>query len=828
MYLTEIEDIVTVLKTKLEDYLISKNILEAGKTKFKCIAHEERSPSMHLNPKTDKQTAHCFGCGANIDIFTAAHILDGLPLDGREWITETLPALASQFEINISLGEPSATSKRKTELFRLASDIESFIAHPSNEATEYMKQRNWENEFETCYTVDAKKLMKFLIDKGWEQSIVERSGLIGKETEHGFYPFVGDKFVTTIIKDVRRRPIAFLSRNLSGQEPKYIHSIESLIYNKSQSLLGIDLAYKGAKFNGLIIVEGIGERNQLLRGGKTNVVACVGTAITDQHLYILKDLGIRNLYLCLDWDQAGKNGIERVLKTIQTKKITGFNIFIVTNLATGYKDLDEFLCKVDSIDIGPQFNNLSFLDSFTYICQTTDLTSIEEINNKIIPIIASTPIAMMREKQVVQLAKLANVSEASIFSDVEAIRNQSFELQKERIVNSIDKYKAMAEQDPSSISALISTHEKEVQQIELEYAKATMGINYQLQRFEALENAKQDHTNASNAFRFGYFTHFEDAFSNGLPWTEGSLFYFGGRENAGKTATMVALACDIAFNDPDAIVLCHFIDDNYKKLEGRFLTNFAYLSSMRQELGIFHTNNPLQIDKPELSALYKTSSMIMRNLIGSEKLIILDGEDGTTLAVIERQLRYLRTKYPNKKILCISDNTHDYTDFFNLEPQQRMKLITLTQKNLGIKYRCAMWATVEYRKRDITNTSKIIWPSNDDIADSRALKYKADVIIHVYNDLNDRADDAEIYWTSANEPDQKLPRLGLLVAKNKLSSFKDKLALDLDPLTTTFKQLHIKDAMREAKQSVTPEYIEFNRKPNSKGIEIETDYDDEY
>jgi DNA primase catalytic core len=830
LYLTELEDVVTLLKSKLEDYLILHNKLEPGKKKFKCLVHEERSPSMHINPKTELQTAHCFGCGANLDIFSAAHIIENLPTEGREWITETIPALAAQLGISVSIGEPSPTARLKTEYYKLAGDIEAFIVHPANEAKNYITQRKWLNEYESCYSVNTDELLKFLATKGWDLDFIERTGLIGKQNVSGFYPFIGKSYVTTVIKDVRRRPIAFVSRRLDDGEPKYVHSTESLIFNKSQSLLGIDLASKSAKQSGLWIVEGIGERNQLLRGGKTNVVACVGTAITDQHLYILKDLGIRNLYLCLDWDTAGQQGIERVLKTIQSKKIVGFNIYIVLDSTNTYKDLDEYLSKLEDEKIGPALGELKVVDSFTYICSNTNLKSIDDINAKIIPIIASTPVAMMREKQVLQLSKLTGISEAAIISDVERIRNQSYEQQRERILNSIDKYKAQAEQDPASVSALMSIHEKEVQQIELEYAKSTMGVNYQLQRFEALQNAKTEANAKFNAFQFGYYTFFADAFAKGLPWTEGSLFYFGGRENAGKTATMIALACDIAFSDPDVVVLFHFIDDNYKKLEGRFLTNFAFLQHQKQKLSIYDANNPTLITDPEISALYKTAALVMRNLIASEKIIVMDGEDGTTLSVIEKQLRYLRMKYPNKKLLCVADNTHDYTDHPNLDQTQRMKLISLTQKNLGIKYKCAMWATVEYRKNSQgLDTGKIKWPSNDDIADSRGLKYKADVIIHVYNDHNDRKENCEIFWSNPMHPEKKLPRLALDISKNKISSFKDKLAVDLDPDTTTLKQITMQQAIREIEYGApsTEPSRSFIPRAISSGLEIDTDYNDE-
>lgn len=117
-----------------------------------------------------------------------------------------------------------------------------------------------------------------------------------------------------------------------------------------------------------------------------------------------------------------------------------------------------------------------------------------------------------------------------------------------------------------------------------------------------------------------------------------------------------------------------------------------------------------------------------------------------------------------------------------------MTEIANLQKDLTGKYNCAMLATVEYRKNMPLDTSKIRWPIDDDIADARGLQFRPNLIIHVYNDLHDRKEDAEIFWTDRNRPGAKLPRLVLTLSKNKISEFKDKLVMDLDPKTVTITQ----------------------------------------
>lgn len=108
-----------------------------------------------------------------------------------------------------------------------------------------------------------------------------------------------------------------------------------------------------------------------------------------------------------------------------------------------------------------------------------------------------------------------------------------------------------------------------------------------------------------------------------------------------------------------------------------------------------------------------------------------------------------------------------------------------------------MVATAEYRKNMPMDHSKLRLPVNDDIADARALMYRANAIIHVYNDVRDRADAAEFFWAKPMEPDVALPRLLLVFGKNKITSFDKTLYLDLDPVTVTLGEVRVEQAKRD-------------------------------
>ena len=87
MYITDIDEVVSLLREKLPEYLQIK----LGKDfdpykKFVCFAHDDTNPSMSLNPKTDNQTVKCFSCGYYGDIFSVANHFDNLPTNGAEWL----------------------------------------------------------------------------------------------------------------------------------------------------------------------------------------------------------------------------------------------------------------------------------------------------------------------------------------------------------------------------------------------------------------------------------------------------------------------------------------------------------------------------------------------------------------------------------------------------------------------------------------------------------------------------------------------------------------------------------------------------------------------
>jgi hypothetical protein len=483
----------------------------------------------------------------------------------------------------------------------------------------------------------------------------------------------------------------------------------------------------------------------------------------------------------------------------------------------GFKDIDEYL------KAGNAFPHLKALDAFQWTLARTNTDDLEEVMQKIIPIIAASPSAMKRDELAKQLGLVIDVSPASILIDVERIRNKDVEQLRTQLSASAHKYLSAVESDPGSIIASLALHEKEIDEIDSEYGRSSIGVNYQLARFDAIQARKENPESDISTFNFVTYSEFKEVMSKGLALAIGTLIVFGGRANAAKTATAFALAFDALLNDPDTIVIAHLTDDNYLQVEPRFISTVSYLSTHTQLLSVGAAAAPRAAFVTNIEKeLYTKAASLIREAIAEERLIILDAEDGSTTSILEKTIKYARRKYPSRKILVVADGIHNYSDFGNLEPTSRITKIVDVLKRQATKYGCCIFATGEYRKNMPMDTTKLKLPVNDDLADSRAIMFRASAIIHVYNDLNDRGDAAEIFHQDLKHPGEAAPRLLLVFGKNKITSFKGKLTMDLDPDTVTLKQVDLAKAAQELdKVKETGGMLSHGR------LVIDTDYEED-
>jgi len=317
-------DVIEEIKQRLDIVeVISAYVpLKKAGRNFKglCPFHTEKTPSFVVFPHT--QTWHCFGaCSTGGDIFTFIMRRENMDF------AEALRFLAQRAGVTLQPRTPKQAEeeKRREKLLRINTEAAQYFhdrlrrADEALRVREYLEKRGITREtigtFQLGYALDQwHGLSDYLMSRGYTQSDLLAAGLV-LETEDGR---VYDRFRARIIfpiRDIRGRIVGFGGRVLDDSVPKYLNSPQTLLFDKGSILYGIDLAKDWIRREGrAIIVEGYMDVLMAHQNGFRNVVASMGTALTERQLRILKRL-TKNLTLALDADAAGDQGTLRGLET---------------------------------------------------------------------------------------------------------------------------------------------------------------------------------------------------------------------------------------------------------------------------------------------------------------------------------------------------------------------------------------------------------------------------------------------------------------------------------------------------------------------------------
>ncbi|MBF2020064.1 MAG: DNA primase [Hydrococcus sp. C42_A2020_068] len=327
-----------------------------------CPFHDEKTPSFSVSPS--KQMYYCFGCqvGGNAIKFLMEH--------RKQSFSEVVLDLARRHQISIKTLEPEQRQELqrqlslREQLYEVLALTASFYQHalrqPQGEvALDYLKRdRNLSEEtigqFQLGYAPAGwETLYRYLVEqKRYPIAIVEQAGLIKpRKTGNGYYDVFRDR-VTIPICDTQGRIIGFGSRTLGAEEPKYLNSPETPLFDKSKTLFALDKARNSiGKDDRAIVVEGYFDAIALHAAGITNVVASLGTALTqDQIRLLIRYTESKRVIFNFDADNAGTQATHRAISEIEPLVDAGLVQIGILNLP-GSKDADEFLkSSADAVD----------------------------------------------------------------------------------------------------------------------------------------------------------------------------------------------------------------------------------------------------------------------------------------------------------------------------------------------------------------------------------------------------------------------------------------------------------------------------------------------
>lgn len=384
-----------------------------------CPFHKEKSPSFAVSP--DKQIFHCFGCGAGGNVIHFISKIEGLDFK------DTLELLANRIGMELpSLDsyEDDKTAKLKKRVYEI-NEIAARFYHEnlykptSKIAQDYIKKRKLDNRtlkaFLIGYSGNFNELYLLLKQKGFTVEEMLASSLIKKTQEGGFVDSFRKRLMFPI-QDVRDRVIAFGGRVLDDSKPKYINSPENIVYSKGRNLFGLNVAKKHDTKK-IIIVEGYMDAISLYQRGITNVVASLGTAMTEAQGRLLRRHS-EQVILGYDADGAGQAAILRGMEILQN---LGCDIRVLQ--IEGAKDPDEYVVKYGPERFQKCVDNSISLVEFKVKILKKEL-NIENTNdkikflNEIAKILAKISNQMEREIYISKLSKEYQISQEAIQAEV--------------------------------------------------------------------------------------------------------------------------------------------------------------------------------------------------------------------------------------------------------------------------------------------------------------------------------------------------------------------------------------------------------------------------
>ena len=284
-----------------------------------CPFHQEKTPSFIVFP--DSGNFHCFGCGKGGDAFTFYMGVEHVEF--REALQELARRAGVELDTTPTVApEVDAHRNRLIEINELAAEFYRNVLRNTGAGApgrEVIEKRGIDaavaDRFGLGFAPEGDVLYRYLQQRNIDTEMAIEAGVLHRRDDGR----VRDRFWNRLLFPIRTREgrtVGFGGRALGDHQPKYLNSAQSSIFDKSTLLFGLDLAEDAIrKADEVVVVEGYMDALTAHQFGYANVVACMGTAITEQQVGLVKRLS-RNIVLALDADAAGQGATIRSLEML--------------------------------------------------------------------------------------------------------------------------------------------------------------------------------------------------------------------------------------------------------------------------------------------------------------------------------------------------------------------------------------------------------------------------------------------------------------------------------------------------------------------------------
>jgi DNA primase len=390
-----------------------------------CPFHSEKNPSFYVYP--EQQSWHCFGaCSTGGDVFSFIMKKENIDFG------EALRLLAQRVGVTIpSRFEPDIKRDEKERIYQVNETAAQYFHNlllnspAAEKARDYLNKRGLSkkaiSDFQLGYSLNSWEALKqYLLDKGYTGDEILEAGLIVTSEDVKIHDRFRNKLMFPI-SDARGRVTGFGARVLDDSLPKYINSPQTPVFDKSGTIYGINFASSAVRQQNLaVIVEGYMDVITAHQNGFSNVIASMGTAITEKQVTTLKRL-TRNIVLSLDADSAGE---EAMLRCVDYENSLDIELRVVI-LPEG-QDPDDVI-KEDTENWQQLIDKaLPIVDyTFNMVTSGLDLNTASAKRNlvdRLVPVVIAIQDPIRRAHYVQKLARLTEVTERTIEATLNKIK----------------------------------------------------------------------------------------------------------------------------------------------------------------------------------------------------------------------------------------------------------------------------------------------------------------------------------------------------------------------------------------------------------------------
>ena len=738
---------------------------------FRCInpKHNDKNPSCGIVPGSNDEVFNCFSCGAKGGIFHAAHFLENKPIRNQEFISDNVLYLAEKYGVPFSTVELTPEELRLRAIYRAYEDASDIISEL--QPLEYITKRNWPislcRELRIGSVKSNEEFVAKMEARGYERAFVEEIDLNRNIFNNGMLIFS--------VRDEKGHVVGFSARDMShskeSKRAKFINtSAKCPIYSKGVILYGMDIGRHNTP--PLYVFEGYPDYVTAYKHGIKNVCSIGGTALTRDHIDLIKELGINDIILALDGDDAGQNRTESLLDQYfggdETLKVRILKLPVSKDDC----DPDDYIEKhgVDAFKVLPTMTPFQWrMDRFAYDAKPGDICDV------MIQFIISDPNEVHREMMAKELAEKTGVRLKTVLKQVDKMINAE-EAQKDGVVQTkIRQLISELQTNRTDPATLLETTAEELRQFQSEAQDDKNSSTEVISFIDSVRSVFSDRKPGLQGWRTGYET--LDTSLSGIP-KEDCMITFAGDANVGKTGYMFELALRLAKLNENIMVLFMSIDDSRQQA-------IARLVAMEAGLRINQVSHPIQnIKTKEDQKKLDDGWRVIRKLVDENRFSLKDNSHGNTLDFAEGWIRWAKENYPNREICFFLDNFHKLGDEAGKEERIRFKHASSRIHSMKNKLHFTAICTMELRKFIGGGSQR---PSLQDISESKQMEYDNNLIGMVYSDLHAKRDESKIHWPDlVNGEMVKKPIFEIDIQKNKISEYKGTFYYKFSPEHSKF------------------------------------------